>query len=117
VCGLERVAELGELAREVDVRPTSEGYADLAHALDLRASLVTAEATLLGALARHESRGAHQRRDFPQLAPDLRVNFRTRLDPGGQLTTAADPVPPVQPELHAWAQASEEPSAAGRLLE
>ena len=36
--GLERVAELRELAREVDVRPTAEGYADLADALDLRAS-------------------------------------------------------------------------------
>jgi succinate dehydrogenase / fumarate reductase flavoprotein subunit len=115
--GLERVAELRELAGGVDVRPTSEGYADLAHALDLRASLVAAEATLLGALARRESRGAHQRRDFPQIAPDLRVNLRTRLDAGGHLTTAADPVPPVQPELEAWAQAGEEPSVAGRLLE
>ena len=76
----------GELAGEVDVRPTSEGYADLAHALDLRASLVAAEATLLGALARRESRGAHQRRDFPQLDPELRVNFRTRLEGTSHLT-------------------------------
>jgi succinate dehydrogenase / fumarate reductase flavoprotein subunit len=36
---------------------------------DLRASLVTAEATLLGALARSESRGAHQRRDHPERRP------------------------------------------------
>jgi succinate dehydrogenase / fumarate reductase, flavoprotein subunit len=115
--GLERVAELRELAREVDVRPSSEGYADLAHALDLRASLVAAEATLLGALARPESRGAHQRRDFPQLAPDLRVNLRTRLDPGGRLTIAADPVPPVPPELQALADATQDVSVAGRLLE
>ena len=115
--GLDRVAELRELAAEVDVRPTSEGYDDLAHALDLRASLAAAEATLRGALARTESRGAHQRRDFPRLDPDLRVNLRTRLDPGGHLTTVAEPVPAVQPELQAWAQAGEEPSVAGRLLE
>ena len=115
--GLERVAELCELAGKVDVRPTYEGYTDLAHTLDLRASLAAGEATLLGALARPESRGAHQRRDFPQLAPDLRVNLRTRLDPGGHLTTVAEPVPAVQPELQAWAQAGEEPSVAGRLLE
>jgi len=115
--GLDRVAELRELAAEVDVRPTSEGYGDLAHALDLRASLAAAEATLRGALARTESRGAHQRRDFPRLDPDLRVNLRTRLDPGGHLTTVAEPVPAVQPELQAWAQAGEEPSVAGRLLE
>ena len=66
--GLDRVVELRGLASEVDVRPTSEGYADLAHALDLRASLLAAEATLLGALARRESRGAHQRRDHPALS-------------------------------------------------
>ena len=115
--GLERVAELRQLAGEVDVRPTSEGYADLAHALDLRASLVAAEATLLGALARTESRGAHQRRDHPQLSAELRVNFQTRLDTDGRLTTATQPVPPVPPELQALADATQDVSIAGRLLE
>jgi len=115
--GLARVAELRELAREVDVRPTSEGYADLAHALDLRAALVAAEATLLGAVARRESRGAHQRRDFPALSADLLVNFQTRLDADGHLTVDAQPVPLVPPQLKAWVDASEEPSVAGRLLE
>jgi succinate dehydrogenase / fumarate reductase, flavoprotein subunit len=115
--GLERVAELRELAGDVDVRPTSEGYADLAHALDLRASLATAEATLLGALARTESRGAHQRRDHPDLSPELRVNFQARLDADGHLSTAARPVPPVPPELRLWADAAEDLSTAGRLLE
>jgi succinate dehydrogenase / fumarate reductase, flavoprotein subunit len=111
------VAELQELARDVDVRPSSEGYADLAHALDLRASLVAAEATLLGALARRESRGAHQRRDFPQLDPDLRVNFRTRLEGTSHLTVTAQPVPPVPPELASWTQSDEVLDVAGRLLE
>jgi succinate dehydrogenase / fumarate reductase flavoprotein subunit len=115
--GLERVAELRQLAGEVDVRPTSEGYADLAHALDLRASLVTAEATLLGALARAESRGAHQRRDHPELSPELRVNFQTRRDADGRLTTATEAVPPVPPELQPWADTTEDLSTAGRLLE
>jgi succinate dehydrogenase / fumarate reductase, flavoprotein subunit len=115
--GLERVAELRELAGEVDVRPSSEGYGDLAHALDLRASLVAAEASLLGALARTESRGAHQRRDYPELSPELQVNLQTRLDVGGRLSTATRPVPPVQPELQALANATQDVSVAGRLLE
>jgi succinate dehydrogenase / fumarate reductase flavoprotein subunit len=115
--GLERVAELRELAGDVDVRPTSEGYADLAHALDLRASLVTAEATLLGALARTESRGAHQRRDHPGLSPELRVNFQTGEDADGRLQTGSRPVPPVPPGLQPWVDAAEDLSAAGRLLE
>jgi succinate dehydrogenase / fumarate reductase flavoprotein subunit len=115
--GLERVAELRELAADVDVRPTSEGYGDLAHALDLRASLATAEATLLGALARIESRGAHPRRHHPDLAPELRVNLQARLDADGRLTTTTDPVPPVPSELAPWAEPGEDLSAIGRLLE
>jgi succinate dehydrogenase / fumarate reductase, flavoprotein subunit len=115
--GLERVGELRQLAGEVDVRPTSEGYADLAHALDLRASLAVAEASLLGALARTESRGAHQRRDHPELSPELRVNVQTRLDAGGRLTTATRPVPAVPPDLQALADATQDVSVAGRLLE
>jgi len=115
--GLDRVAELRELAGEVDVRPTSEGYADLAHALDLRASLVTAEATLLGALARTESRGAHQRRDHPEPSPALTVNFQTRADAGGRLAVTTEPVPPIPPELQRWVDSGEDLSTAGRLLE
>ncbi|MET0476393.1 MAG: FAD-binding protein [Actinomycetota bacterium] len=115
--GLERVAELRELAREVDVRPTAEGYADLAHALDLRASLAAAEATLLGALARNESRGAHQRRDYPELDPELQVNLQSRLDGDRHMTIAARPVPPVPSELKAWADATQDLSVGDRLLE
>ena len=115
--GLERVAELREAAAEVDVRPSSEGYGDLAHALDLRASLAAAEATLLGALARRESRGAHQRRDHPELDPELQVNLQTHLDGTGRLSTATRPVPPVRPELQALADATQDVSVAGRLLE
>jgi succinate dehydrogenase flavoprotein subunit len=115
--GLARVAELRELVDDVDVRPTSEGYADLAHALDLRGSLAAAEATLLGALARTESRGAHQRRDHPELSPELQVNFQTRLETDGRLSTATEPVPPIPPELQALADATQDVSIAGRLLE
>jgi succinate dehydrogenase / fumarate reductase, flavoprotein subunit len=115
--GLDRVAELRELAADVDVRPTSEGYADLAHVLDLRASLAAAEATLLGALARTESRGAHQRRDHPELSPDLRVNFQARLDGTGRLTVDARPVPAVPAELAGWTRPDPDLSVAGRLLE
>jgi succinate dehydrogenase / fumarate reductase, flavoprotein subunit len=115
--GLDRLAELRQLAADVDVRPTSEGYGDLAHALDLRASLFAAEATLLGALARTESRGAHQRHDHPDLSPDLRVNFQARLDDTGRLTVDARPVPAVPAELADWTRPDPDLSVAGRLLE
>lgn len=45
---------------------SSTGDSDLAAALDLDSMLLTAEATVRAALAREESRGAHQRVDFPE---------------------------------------------------
>ncbi|HEV2124028.1 MAG TPA: FAD-binding protein, partial [Chloroflexota bacterium] len=41
---LEQIEQLQETAKQIDVRPDSEGYGDLAHALDLRAALTSAEA-------------------------------------------------------------------------
>ncbi|MGI8624465.1 MAG: FAD-binding protein, partial [Solirubrobacteraceae bacterium] len=118
--GLERVAELRAAAADVDVRPSAEGYQDLALALDLRAALVTAEATLRGAIARSESRGAHQRADHPALDPALAVNFVVARDGGeaGQLTVTRSPVPLVPAELLPWADApAPELPPAERLLE
>jgi succinate dehydrogenase / fumarate reductase flavoprotein subunit len=124
---LARIGELKEAAGAVDVRPSSEGYLDLAVALDLRAALLSAEATVRGALARRESRGAHQRADYPRLDPTLTVSFRTRLRGEGglegglggerELETEAVPVPPVPEDLRALTAAEPELSLAGRLLE
>ena len=55
----------------VAVRPT-EGYdLDLQDRLELRAMLTTAEAVVRAAIGRAESRGAHQRLDFPDSDPEL----------------------------------------------
>ena len=40
--GLERLRELGERTAALEVRPDIAGYADLAHAFDLQASLLAA---------------------------------------------------------------------------
>jgi succinate dehydrogenase / fumarate reductase, flavoprotein subunit len=117
--GLSMLGELTEAANDVDVRPSAEGWDDLAHLLDLRAALTTAEATLRGALARPESRGAHNRSDHPDLDPQLRVNLRARLDPdSGRQSIQSDPVPAVPEELRPWAeQAVEVEARRDRLLE
>lgn len=47
----------------------SVGAADIAATLDLQSMLLTAEATILAALMRPESRGAHQRSDYPATDP------------------------------------------------
>lgn len=114
--GLDRLAEIKSRLDQVDVRPTSEGFKDLAIALDLRASVTVAEATLRGALARRESRGAHQRSDFPGLDPNLKVNFKLRLDPSGGLELEEVPVSAPPAEVQAYLAEPEEMDLHGRLL-
>jgi succinate dehydrogenase flavoprotein subunit len=114
--GMEKLAELKDAVARVDVRPSAEGYDDLAHALDLRASLLSAEATLLGAMARRESRGAHQRSDAPMLDPALQVNFVVTLQDGA-LALSPTPVLPIPNDLREWATAGVDAEAEGRLLE
>jgi succinate dehydrogenase / fumarate reductase flavoprotein subunit len=110
--GLSELKAIGGAAADVDVRPGAEGWTDLALALDLRAGLAVAEATLRGALERRESRGAHIRTDFPDLDPALEVNLYVdaRMDPWGE------PVPTLPDALRPWLDAAVE-LGAERLLE
>jgi succinate dehydrogenase / fumarate reductase, flavoprotein subunit len=110
--GLSRLAELRQRARALDVRPDLAGYADLAHAFDLEASLLAARATLECALERRETRGAHNRSDFPDLDPDQQVNLVWAPDGG----VAREPTAPPSARVAALA-AGPELEPAGRLLE
>jgi succinate dehydrogenase / fumarate reductase flavoprotein subunit len=116
--GLARIEELRATVPDVDVRPSAEGWSDLAQRLDLAAGLLVAEATVRGALARRESRGCHNRTDFPELDPALRVNFHTRLgDDGRPVEPWPRPVEPVPPELEPWLVTADTRDLSGRLLE
>jgi succinate dehydrogenase / fumarate reductase, flavoprotein subunit len=110
--GLAELQAIRDAAADVDVRPGAEGWTDLALALDLQAGLAVAEATLRGAIERRETRGAHNRTDFPDLDPALRVNFYvdSRMEPW------SEPVPAVPEELRAW-MAEPVEFGADRLLE
>jgi succinate dehydrogenase / fumarate reductase, flavoprotein subunit len=73
---------------------------------------------LLSALYRRESRGAHNRSDFPDLDPGLQVNFIVTRNEDGELDIAPRAVPPVPDSLQEWVYGGdEEYSAKGRLLE
>jgi succinate dehydrogenase / fumarate reductase, flavoprotein subunit len=115
--GLDRLNEIRAAIAHVDVRPSSEGWQDLALALDLRGALDAAEATLRSAIERRESRGAHQRKDFPNLDSSLAVNFHIRLDSAGQHELTSMPVPPIPAELVEFAESDPQLAASGRLLE
>jgi succinate dehydrogenase flavoprotein subunit len=115
--GLQRLAKIRTASEDVDVRPTSEGFGDLAYALDLRGSLVVAEATILGAIDRQETRGAHNRSDYPELDPNLKANFLIGKDEGGELAVTCKQVQVIPEYLEEWAKSDEEYQVTGRLVE
>jgi succinate dehydrogenase / fumarate reductase flavoprotein subunit len=75
VVGLSDLAELDERLTNVGVHPDIAGFHDLAHAFDLKASAIAARATLEVALERRETRGCHNRSDFPGLEEHFNVNL------------------------------------------
>jgi succinate dehydrogenase / fumarate reductase, flavoprotein subunit len=101
----------------VDVRPSEEGWGDLANVLDVHAMLGTGEATLRGAIAREETRGAHNRSDFPELDPEMQVNFIVVRGGDDQMTVEPAPLQPVSAELLPWLERAGDLDPAGRLLE
>ena len=110
--GLERLDRLDARTVELEVRPDIAGFDDLAHAFDLHGSLLSARATLDCALERRETRGAHNRSDFPVLDPALQVNLVWALD--GSVTRQPVPLPSG---VVAALAGHPEPETAGRLLE
>lgn len=80
--GLTKLDAVQARLPDLAVHPDIAGFDDLAHALDLMGSLIAARATLESALARRETRGAHNRSDFPELDPALKVNMVWSLNGG-----------------------------------
>ncbi len=97
--GLQEIENLKEASKDLDVRPDSEGYQDLMLAFDLQASLVSSESTLISALSREESRGAHQRDDYKKINNDFNVNMRVKFDSNENILLSKDKVPALKKEL------------------
>jgi succinate dehydrogenase / fumarate reductase flavoprotein subunit len=116
--GIANLAAIRAVVADVDVRPSAEGWSDLAQLIDLRAGLLVAEATMRGALARAETRGCHNRSDFPDLDPALQVNFHNRLGEDGRpVDPWSEPIVPIADELVPWLEHAGPADLAGRLLE
>ena len=115
--GLERLEDIRAAIANVDVRPSSEGYSDLALALDLRGAVVSAAATFRCAVARRESRGAHQRKDYPNVDPRLLVNFIISMNADDSQALSQVPVPSISDELRLLVHGRESVPLEGRLLE
>jgi succinate dehydrogenase / fumarate reductase flavoprotein subunit len=94
----------------IGVHTDLSGFAGLAHAFDLKASLLAARATVESALERKESRGAHNRSDYPDLDPDLQVNLVWSAN--GKISQ--ETIPPIPKEI---ADLMSNVSQEGKLLE
>ncbi|NYF14020.1 succinate dehydrogenase / fumarate reductase flavoprotein subunit [Pseudoclavibacter sp. JAI123] len=95
---------------DVGIHPDIAGFQDLAHAFDLKSSALAARATLEAALERRETRGCHNRSDFPELDPAMQVNLV--WSPTGGITR--EEIPPVPAEI---AELIGEVSVEGKLVE
>jgi succinate dehydrogenase / fumarate reductase, flavoprotein subunit len=110
LAGLAELAAVEARIAHVGVHPDLAGFQDLAHAFDLKASALAARATLEAALERRETRGCHNRADYPALDPSLQVN----LVWSGPGRIEREAIPPIPAEIAALMR---DVSTAGKLVE
>ncbi len=107
--GLEKLSEIEQRMKNIGIHPDIAGYQDLCHAFDLKSSVLAARATLESALERKETRGCHNRSDYPLTDPELQVNLV--WSPQG---IVREPLPQVPEEI---ASLITEVSQIGKLVE
>ena len=95
LAGVAELTEIEERMTKLGVHPDIAGFQDLAHSFDLKSSALSARATLDAALERRESRGCHNRSDFPDLDESLQVNM-VWSGPG---SVERESIPPIPQEL------------------
>lgn len=108
--GLAKLTAIEERMGQVGIHPDIAGFQDLAHAFDLKASALAARATLEAAVERRETRGCHNRSDFPNMDPSLQVNLV--WSPAAGVTR--EEIPPVPAEIE---ELMKDVSTVGKLVE
>jgi succinate dehydrogenase / fumarate reductase flavoprotein subunit len=108
--GLAGLDEIEARMANVGVHIDIGGFQDLAYAYDFRSTVLAARATLECALERRETRGCHNRSDYPDVDPDLKVNMVWSPTTG----VRREPVPPIPTDI---AELMYDVSADAELLE
>ncbi|MBB4072188.1 L-aspartate oxidase [Canibacter oris] len=109
--GLRKLDAVEQKVANLGVHPDLAGFQDLAHAYDLLAMIIAARATLQCALERRETRGCHNRTDYPEMDPQLQVNMVWSLDG----TVEHEAIAPVPEEIAALMR--EHTDYRGKLVE
>ena len=116
--GLEKLEELKSRSINLDIRVDSYSSNELIAGFNLKASICAAEATLLSALERRESRGSHQRSDYPEINDEQSCNYMTAIDSNGQLKVSKKPLSGLKKELVEILSSTEKiTNFSGKLLE
>jgi succinate dehydrogenase / fumarate reductase flavoprotein subunit len=110
LAGLAKLDSIEQRMEAVGIHPDIAGYQDLAHAFDLKGSALAARATLEAALERRETRGCHNRSDYPEMDPALRVNLVWSPSAG----IVREEIPDISAEV---AELIKEVSSVGKLVE
>ncbi len=79
--GLKRIKNIKTKFKDINIRIDEKNSKDLALIFELQSSLISSEATIISSLERKESRGAHQRSDFPNLDSSCGFNCLTKINP------------------------------------
>ncbi len=110
LAGLDALSAIEARMAEVGIHPDIAGFQDLAHAFDLKSAALAARATLEAALERRETRGCHNRSDYPETDPALQVNLVWSPSTG----VTREQIPAVPDEIAALIR---EVSTEGKLVE
>ncbi|MBF4567644.1 FAD-binding protein [Plantibacter sp. VKM Ac-2880] len=110
LAGLAELDAIEARIADVGVHPDIAGFQDLAHAFDLKSAALAARATLEAALERRETRGCHNRSDFPELDEELQVN----LVWSGPGRIEREAIPAIPAEIQELMQ---DVSVVGKLVE
>jgi len=116
--GLSKIERIKTKLSDIDVRIDKYNCEDLALIFDLQSSLFSAQATIVSALQRNESRGAHQRSDFPLLDPLCEFNCLVSMDDNNNLKISNAPLKELNEEQKTIvANAKRDDDIRNKLLE
>ena len=116
--GLSKIEMIKNKLSDIDVRIDKYNCEDLALTFDLQSSLLSAKATIVSALQRNESRGAHQRSDFPMLEKSFQFNCLVSMDENNNLKVSKLPLKELSEEQKTIvANAKREEDISNKLLE
>ena len=116
--GLSKIERIKTKLSNINVRMEHYNCEDLALIFDLQSSLFCAKATILSSLQRKESRGAHQRSDFPMLDTLSEFNSLVAMDVNSNLKITKLPLKELNEEQKIIvANAKREEDISNKLLE